>query len=253
MPDGFIPAHGGFRKLKSYQKSSIVYDGTQHFCRRFYRGNHRQIDQMVQAARSGKQNIVEGSLASATSKRTELHLTNVAKASLGELLEDFEDFLRIRNLPAWDTRHPESQALTQLSRQGEETYQKYRAEIESESPEIAANTLRHLTIQAIYMLDRQIRRLEQDFLEQGGIRERMTTARLEARQTRSPSSQFSTSSPSSSSSQAPSPACPQCGEPMVQRTARQGQSAGNTFWGCAQFPNCRGTRPIEEKTGERRR
>jgi four helix bundle suffix protein len=256
MADGFIPLHGGYQKLKSYQKSVIILDGTKYFCRRFYPHDHRQVDQMAQAARSGKQNIAEGSLASATSKRTEIHLTNVAKASLGELLEDFEDFLRDRKLSKWDKNHPGSLELTARSRQGEETYEKYRDAIEHESSEISANTLRHITLQAIFLLDRQIQRLEQDFLKEGGIRERMTKARLENRNTTPSSRSSRSSSPSSVSSvsSAPSmssitPQCPACGSPMKRRTARQGQNAGNDFWGCSKYPDCRGTRNLED--GER--
>jgi four helix bundle suffix protein len=237
MQDGFIPPHGGYQKLKSYQKSVIILDGTKYFCRRFYPHNHRQVDQMTQAARSGKQNIAEGSLASATSKRTEIHLTNVAKASLGELLEDFDDFLRDRKLPKWDKNHPDSLELTTRSREGEETYEKYQDAIEHESLEISANTLRHITLQAIFLLDRQIQRLEQDFLKEGGIRERMTKARLENRNA-------STASRSSMSSITPQ--CPACGSPMKRRTARQGQNAGNDFWGCSKYPDCRGTRSLED-------
>jgi four helix bundle protein len=98
MAKGFIPDHGGYQRLLSYQKSQIVYDATVYFTNRFYQKGDRTIDQMVQAARSGKQNIVEGSLASGTSKEGEIKLTNVARASLEELLEDYRDFLRLRNL-----------------------------------------------------------------------------------------------------------------------------------------------------------
>ena len=133
--NGFIPKHGGYRNLISYQKAEIIYDGTVYFVNRFYRKPDRTIDQMVQAARSGKQNIVEASMASATSKETEIKLTNVAKASLEELLIDYEDFLRTHKLP----------------------------------------------IIVTYLLAKQIQALEKDFLENGGLRERMTKARIENR------------------------------------------------------------------------
>lgn len=100
--NGFIPAHGDYRKLISYQKAEIIYDATFEFCKRFLSKSDRTIDQMMQAARSGKQNIIEGSLASGTSKETEIKLTNVARASLGELLADYKDFLRARGLNEWD-------------------------------------------------------------------------------------------------------------------------------------------------------
>ena len=101
MTERFIPPHGGYQNLLSYQKAKIVYDGTVRFCQRFLRKSDRTYDQMVQAARSGKQNILEGSQASGTSKETELKLTNVARSSLEELLEDYRDFLRLRGLKEW--------------------------------------------------------------------------------------------------------------------------------------------------------
>lgn len=102
MSDGFIPAHGGYQDLLSYRKALIVYDATFRFCERFLSRRDRTVDQMVQAARSGKQNIVEASMASGTSKETEIKLTNVARASLEELLEDYRDYLRVRGAPLWD-------------------------------------------------------------------------------------------------------------------------------------------------------
>lgn len=242
MPDGFIPRHSGYKNLKSYQKSAIIYDATVYFCERFYRRDRRQTDQMEQAARSGKQNIAEGSMASATSKKTEIHLTNVARASLGELREDYEDFLRLRKLPTWDAGHTKAQEITELSRNSNEVYETYRDLIENESPEISANTIRHLIIQAMFMLNRQMERLERAFLEQGGMRERMTSARIAARQG------CSTGCPPPSSLSSPSkpgtPSCPDCGSAMVRRTARQGARAGSDFWGCSDYPKCRGTRDI---------
>lgn len=185
MPgDGFIPKHGGYEKLRSYQKTLIVYQATAEFVERWVPRGSRTRDQMVQAARSGKQNIVEGSLASATSKQSEIHLTNVARASLGELREDYEDFLRERGLPIWGKTHPWARRVSELSRTPGENLETYRKAIEHEDPEIVANVLRHLTMQATLLLDRQIARLEQDFLRDGGIRERMTRARLAAREDR---------------------------------------------------------------------
>jgi four helix bundle suffix protein len=245
MSIGFIPPNSGYKKLKSYQKSVIIYDGTIYFCDRFYRNNRRQTDQMEQAARSGKQNIAEGSMASATSKQTEIHLTNVARASLGELLEDCEDFLRINKLPIWDKNHPIAMQITELSRRPEETYETYRAYIENESPEISANTIRHLILQAMLMLNKQIQRLEQDFLKGGGIRERMTNARLEYRNNQS--SPSSLSPMSSVCPSPPPPPCPLCNSPMKQRTARKGANAGKSFLGCSKYPDCRGTREIAKE------
>jgi len=104
-PDGFIPKHGGYERLITYQKSEIIYDGTYYFCKKYFHPYDRTIDQMIQAARSGKQNIVEGNMASGTSKETEIKLTNVARASLEELLTDYKDFLRTRKLKIWDKNH----------------------------------------------------------------------------------------------------------------------------------------------------
>lgn len=229
--DGFIPPHGGYRRLKSYLKAEIVYDATVYFCGRFHARNRRQTDQMEQAARSGKQNIAEGSLASATSKQTEVHLTNVARASLGELLEDYVDFLRTHQLSCWEKDHPEAARLSEWARLSGESYGTYRALIEHESPEVSANTIRHLILQACFLLDRQIERLERDFVEQGGIRERMTAARLKAR---TPEQKPAT------------PGCPLCQAPMRERQARTGSHAGQRFWGCSHYPECRGTRNMED-------
>jgi len=241
MPEGFIPPHGGYKKLKSYRKALIVYDATLYFCERFFSRNRRQTDQMEQAAHSGKQNIAEGSMASATSKQTEILLTNVAYASLGELQEDYEDFLRRNKLPIWDKEHSTAKKITELSLNADENYETYREYIENESPEISANTIRHLTLQAITLLTKQIQRLEKDFLEQGGIRERMTKARLAAR--------FPSSSTSSTSSFPPPalPLCPLCSSPMRLRTAKQGKNAGNQFWGCSKYPECKGTRDFKKE------
>ena len=178
---GFIPPHGGYQKLLSYQRARIVYDGTVHFCRRFLNPRDRTVDQMVQAARSGKQNIVEASLASGTSKETELKLTNVARASLEELLEDYRDFLRVRGLEEWSRAHPYTRRLRDLVRTPHADYSTFRKGIENPDPAIAANVLIGLTKVTTYLLDQQLRRLERDFLSAGGLRERMTRARLAAR------------------------------------------------------------------------
>src|SRR5688572_22226036 len=113
-PDGFIPAHGNYRELLSYRKAEVVYDLTYRFCQRFLSKGDRTIDQMVQAARSGKQNIAEGSKASATSKETEIKLTGVARASLEELLTNYRDFLRVRDLPLWDKNSREAKFVRKL-------------------------------------------------------------------------------------------------------------------------------------------
>ena len=181
MPDGFIPPHGGYRKLRSYQKAEIVFDATVHFCHRFFDKRDRTIDQMVQAARSGKQNIAEGSLASATSKESEIKLTNVARASQVELLEDYRDFLRTRKLAEWTPEHPYARRLQELNRTPDATYATFQKGIENKDPEIAANVILGLVNLTCYLLNRQIAALERAFLKEGGLRERMTKARLKAR------------------------------------------------------------------------
>jgi four helix bundle suffix protein len=176
-----LPPHGNYRELKSFQKAEIVYDLTYRFCERFLRKGDRTIDQMVQAARSGKQNILEGSKASGTSKEMELKLTNVARASLEELLADYEDFLRVRQAPIWDKESKEALYVRRLGGKAGVTYEAFREFVETRSGEVVANIALCLLNQANYLLDKQILRLEQDFLKEGGLRERMTKARLESR------------------------------------------------------------------------
>jgi len=180
--DGFIPPHGGYKKLLSYQKAEIVFDATTYFCNRFISRRDRTWDQMVQAARSGKQNIIEGSMASGSSKETELKLTNVARASLEELLADYRDFLRSHGLAEWDEDHRYARRLRELNRVRGATYETFRKGIESPDPAICANVIIGLIRVASYLLDRQIRQLEKAFLEEGGLRERMTRARVRRRE-----------------------------------------------------------------------
>lgn len=181
MSEGFIPRHGGYKRLLSFQKTEIVYDATVSFCDRFIDKRSRTHDQMVQAARSGKQNIIEASMASATSKETEIKLTNVARASLEELLADYRDFLRLRSLPEWSKEHPYARRLRELNRTPGANYETFRKGIEHADPEISANVIIGLIRVASYLLDRQIRHLEETFVQQGGLRERMTRARVKER------------------------------------------------------------------------
>ena len=181
MSHGFIPPHGGYKKLLSYQKAEIVYDATVYFCDRFIDKRSRTHDQMIQAARSGKQNIIEGSMASATSKETEIKLTNVARASLEELLADYRDFLRVRGMQEWPKDHAYARRLRDLNRIPEATYETFRKGIENPDPAICANVIIGLIRVASYLLDRQLRHLETAFVKEGGLRERMTRARLEER------------------------------------------------------------------------
>ncbi len=167
---GFIPPHGNYRELLSYQKTVAVYDLTFRFCQRFLHRGDRTIDQMVQAARSGKQNILEASQASGTSKETEIKLTNVARASLEELLEDYRDFLRVRDLRLWDKDSREALYVRKLGHRSHATYETYRPFCETRPAEVVANIAICLIHQANYLLDRQVRQLEQAFLKEGGLR-----------------------------------------------------------------------------------
>jgi len=169
-----IPPHGGYRKLKSWQTATLIYDLTVIFCQQYVH-EIRMKDQMVQAARSGRQNIAEGCQASGTSKKTEIKLVNVARASLEELLLDFEDYLRQHNLNLWQkdsSNVANVRKLAYTENRSNETYKAYLS-----NPESFANTLICLIHQANYLLDQQIRALEKDFLEHGGFTERLYQAR----------------------------------------------------------------------------
>ena len=176
-----LPPHGGYENLLSFQKSRIVYDATVKFCDRFVSKYSRTHDQMIQAARSGKQNILEGSRASGTSKETEIKLTNVARASLEELLEDYRDYLRTSDDTQWDKESKEARFIRKLGSHKPPSYEDFREFIETRPGPVVANIIISLIHQTNYLLDQQIRRLEQDFLKEGGLRERMTRARLAAR------------------------------------------------------------------------
>jgi four helix bundle suffix protein len=180
MISGFIPAHGGYQDLLSYRKSLIVYDATIQFCKRFMNTRDRTVDQMVQAARSGKQNIIEGSMASGTSKEMEIKLMNVARASLEELLEDYRDFLRTNDGLLWDKNSEQALLVRKLGRTKDESHTTHRTYLESRPGDVVANIVICLIHQANYLLDQQIRQLEQAFLKEGGLRERMSKARRQA-------------------------------------------------------------------------
>jgi restriction system protein len=180
-PEPLIPPHGGYRELKSYQMSEIAYDATVVFCNRFINIRSRTHDQMVQAARSGKQNIAEGSMASGTSKKTELKLVGVARASLEELLLDYQDFLRQKGLALWEKEDPRAQKVRELCWQKNRSYSTYKTYFEEGSPEIAANAALCLIHQANYLLDQQLRALEKTFVQEGGFTEKLYRVRSQAR------------------------------------------------------------------------
>jgi four helix bundle suffix protein len=184
---------------------------------------------MVQAARSGRQNIAEGSRAGATSAKTEIRLVNVARASQDELLLDYEDFLRQHNYPQWNKDAPEAKIVRDLWKQtpqGQEIkYSTYTLWLEHENSAIIANTLICLIHQANFLLNRQLIGLERQFTQEGGFSEKMSKARAN----------------SNTELQTIKKSCPICGQPMIIRTARQGKNSGNKFLGCSNYPQCRGT------------
>ena len=174
-----IPVHGNYQELESYRNSVVIYDGTVDFCARFLRSGDRTVDQMTQAARSGKQNIVEGCMASGVSTETEIKLIGVARASLEELLEDYRDHLRTRSLPLWDKNDARVSAIRELSRRKDRTYETYKTYLDrgDNSPELFCNLMISLIHQTNYLLDRHLKSLEEQFAEKGGIRERMHRTR----------------------------------------------------------------------------
>ena len=189
---------------------------------------------MIQAARSGRQNIAEASRASATSAQSELKLTNVARASLDELLLDYEDFLRQRGLPVWDKNADlarRARSLARMPSDSSDSSDPYAPWLHHENPTIVANTVICLIHQANYLLDHQLAKLETQFGQEGGFAERLSVRRRSA----------TSSEPESDET----PACPLCGKPMVLRTARNGSQAGTRFWGCRLCPDCRGTRKTD--------
>ena len=177
----FIPPHGDYENLLSYRKAEIAYDITYRFCQRFLKRGDRTIDQMVQAARSGKQNIVEGTKASGTSREMEIKLLGVARASMEELLCDYRDFLRVRDFAQWDKKSKEVSFVRRLGRRPDESFETYREFVQTRPPETVANIAICLIHQANYLLDQQIRAAERAFVKHGGLREAMARARLKSR------------------------------------------------------------------------
>ena len=226
----FLKQKGNYRNLIVYQKAECIYDITYFFANKFLAKGDRTIDQMIQAARSGKQNIAEGAAASTTSSETEIKLMNVARASLQELLIDYEDYLRVRSLQLWDINDERNKKTRRIcSMHNDSNY--YMQAVRIRSDETVANIAITLIHQTDVFMRKLIDRLQDDFIKNGGIREQMTQARLQAR--------------GSQSSQT-DPACPLCGKPMLKRMQKIGQMQGREFWGCSEFPKCNGIRPINE-------
>ena len=239
---------GGYRDSCSFQTATMIYDATYWFCEKFFDSRSRMVDQMVQAARSGRQNIAEGSRAAATSSQTELRLMNVARSSLEELLLDYEDYLRHRRLTQWEPDSAEAMAvrnipknfkaahgdqtdLTDLSDQ--ERRALYAKWLEHDEPAVRANALICVINQANYLLDQQIAALEEQFVDDGGYSEQLATLRIAAREKKKNSTDRTELS-------GKIPDCPKCGKTMVLRTAKSGKNEGHQFWGCTGYPDCKG-------------
>ena len=253
-----IRKSGGYRRLASFQATTLIYDATYWFCEKFVNSRSRTVDQMVQAARSGRQNIAEGSRAAATSSQTEQRLVNVARASMEELLLDYEDFLRHRKLAMWtadsseasDVRSvprryqqaqsdsPNPKLLTELS--DADRWALYACWLEHNDPTVRANATICVIHQCNYLLDQQIAAIENQFITEGGYSEQLAAARLAERaRKKDPSDQSNPTNPTDLI-----PACPKCSKPMALRTAKQGPNAGHQFWGCTAYPDCKGVAPV---------
>jgi restriction system protein len=246
--------HGGFRKLHSFTLATIVQLETLRFCRRFLTFDHReagtkfydpkgrQYDQMTQAARSGRQNIIEGSERSATSKDTEMKLTDVARASLSELRGDYEIIILDRGQLPWSIHSSEAKAVNAISldeapfrddlvhesaKHALKQREKYTCWLDSDDMSVVANAMLIMIGRALKMLKSQTEAQGKTFEKTGGFSERLMTKRIEARETHR---------------NGEAPECPQCGKAMRRRRSAKGE-----FWGCPAFPDCKGTRPVGDR------
>ncbi len=247
-----LRSSGGYRNTCSFQTATIIYDATVWFCEKFIDSHSRTVDQMVQAARSGRQNIAEGSRAAATSSQTELRLVNVARASQEELLLDYEDFLRHRHLKQWKPDCVEAMAVRNVPKKfrqnrtnkgdltnlsdltDEERWKLYAPWLEHTDPAVRANALICLINQANYLMDQQIAALETHFVNEGGYSEQLAAKRMaeRAKKKKDPT-EWATLVDHI-------PDCPKCGRSMVLRTAHSGKNEGQQFWGCSAYPECKG-------------
>lgn len=253
--DGVLLPHGGYERLRSYKVAEAVYDATVVFCNRFIDKRSRTHDQMVQAARSGVRNISEGSGAAATSRKTEMKLTNVARASLSdELAKDYKSFLIQHGLRVWHKDSPEARTMRDRLKHdvapvlppapqgvvrliGLAGLSEFVAKAD---PELAANAMLCAVNQAAYLLRRQMESQSREFLAHGGFTEQLYASRVRAREAgRSDGSELSCV-----------PACPLCGKGMRRRIARQGVHSGHSFWGCSGYPECKGTRAMSDESDE---
>ncbi len=248
-PGGPLLRHSGYRKLRSYKVAEVVYDATVVFCRRFLPHERRLTEQMVQAARSGVRNISEASGAGATSRKTEMKLTNVARASLSdELLGDYKSFLVQQGLRVWPKDSREARAMRARLAQDELPNLPQSRDgrvrlrglfglsefVEKAEPELAANAMLCAVNQAAYLLRRQLESQGRMFVQEGGFTERLYAVRTQAREALNAA-----------------PICPHCGKPTIRRCAKNGPRAGEFFWGCSAYPNCKGTRPINSDPSDK--
>ncbi len=260
----FLHSNGDYRTLLSYRLAQKISVVTEIFVERFLQRGSRTVDQMQQAARSCKQNIVEGSAAAITSKETEIKLTNVARASLCELQEDYEDYLAFRGLKPWPKEHARIQRLRAYVRS--DGFDGEYVELCRRLPaEEFCNLALTLIIQTEYLLDKMLVAQQRRFLESGGIREAMSAARRDYRQrqenrnnqsnwnnqnnwnNQSNQNNSNDSNNSNSSNNPTPPLCPKCGKPMLRRKQKNGQTPGREFWGCSHYPNCNGILPIDKR------
>ena len=241
-----IGAYGGYRRTLSFGFACLIYHATEVFCERNYSYKNdalgKTVGQMIGAARSARQNIVEGSSRAGTSKETELRLYDVAKGSLEELAGDYEAFLIGRGEIPWAENDPRASRLMSLaldrytgsySRHDYGEYilamrKRFSEFLEAEDPIVAANSVLIAIDQACRLLHRQMEGIADAFREEGGFTERMSKARLETRD-----AQVAAQG---------APSCPKCGKPMRKVVARKGRNAGNPFWACTGYPDCNGTR-----------
>jgi len=258
-PDDLLLPHGGYEKLRSYKVAEAVYDATVVFCDRFIERRSRTHDQMVQAARSGVRNISEGSGAAATSKKMEIKLTNVARASLSdELLKDYKSYLLQNGLRVWPKDSREALAMRERLRHDLVPNLPPAAPgqvrltglaglpefVRLASPELAANAMLCAVNQAAYLLRRQMEQQSREFEQNGGFTERLHARRIQRRT--SDKSDKSDKSDRSDKSDEAAPRCMACGKLMRRRTAGRGTRVGQDFWGCSAYPDCRGIRQISD-------
>lgn len=252
FPTATVEPHGSYRGSASFHTTTLIYDATVWFCEKFLDPRSRPADNMVQAARSGRQNLAKGSRASATSPKMALRLLNLARANLEELLLDYEDFLRHRRVPQWAPDGAEASAVRAVARAPTEDpsdqtsadaptdpprHLRYARWLEHADAAVRANAVICLLQQANLLLDRQIAAQEAAGRE-GDHPEPRLTDRPDPR-TNLPAAR---SDPADANE--PPPACPKCGALMVLRTAKGGKNPGSRFWGCNQYPQCKGTAPL---------